>query len=517
MNLTLYRKYRPATFDELTGQNHIKITLQNEIETGRISHAYLFCGPRGVGKTTAARIFAKTINCQNLSKTKNEPCGKCDFCLEIAQARCLDIIEIDAASNRGIDEIRDLREKVKYSPSRLKYKVYIVDEAHMLTIEAFNALLKTLEEPPAHSIFILVTTETHKLPETIISRCQRFDFKKINSADLISRLSMIVSREKKEVPDSVLQRIARHSEGCARDAESLLGQILSLGEKKISQEMADLVIPGSNLHSVLELVGYLSKKDAVSGIALVNKFLNEGYDLRIFTADLIEVLRKIMLIKIDLKLNDFVSEYDKDLEKMISVLVADISKEEIIFMIEKFISVGKELKFADIVQFPLEVAIVEICSRKGESRKDTPKTDELPRLPESKKKLNANGAVHGTALESSLVQIKKRWQEVLLCLKKYNNSLASALKTASPSNFENDTVQICFKYQFHQERFNEPKNRDLVENAFKEILGFDIRINPVNINELPEGKASQIEADMPKPAETGLDQILQAFGGKIVD
>lgn len=520
MNLTLYRKYRPKSFAELVGQNHIKTTLQNELELSKISHAYLFTGPRGIGKTTMARIFAKAVNCQNLAKTKNEPCNKCEYCQEINNGRALDIIEIDAASNRGIDEIRDLREKVKYSPTRLKYKVYIIDEAHMLTIEAFNALLKTLEEPPAHAIFILVTTEVHKLPQTIISRCQRFDFKKINLEDLVTRLNHIASQEKKSVPKEILQKIAQRSEGCLRDAESLLGQILSLADKKVTAEQAELIVPRSDLDLMLGLIDYLVKKQSASAITLVNKLVEEGVDLQVFVNDLIEILRKLMLLKINAQLDEFAIDFDQKTSKKLEQLSQLVKISDLIEFIEKFISVKKDLKSAEIIQFPLELAIVIICQGDQTDSvipskpiiKSEAEKEKNPRIKEVSKKETSSSRIKLT-----LEQIRDKWEEVLICLKKYNNSLASVLKVGSPFDIKDDTVQLCFKYKFHQERIEDVKNKQILEKVLKEIFGFDIKVQTVTVKDLPKEKVAEIEAELPKQVDPNLENILQTFGGKIIE
>ena len=262
MTTTIYRKYRPQIFKEIIGQEYIKQTLQNEIAAGKIAHAYIFSGPRGVGKTTLARVFAKSINCENRKENESEPCNKCASCEDIATGRSLDLIEIDAASNRGINEIRELRERTRFAPVKSKYKVFIVDEVHMLTIEAFNALLKTLEEPPEYIIFILCTTEIHKVPETIISRCQRFDFKTIDIKEITKRLETIVKAEGIKADKKVLKNIAYHSEGHPRDAESLLAQVLALvtEDKKIDLEQLELILPSSDFDLVLKLIKSLAKR-----------------------------------------------------------------------------------------------------------------------------------------------------------------------------------------------------------------------------------------------------------------
>ena len=231
--ISLYRKYRPHNFDNLVGQDHIKTTLVNALKNGHVSHAYLFTGPRGTGKTSTARLIAKALNCTDLHDDF-EPCNKCEFCTDINDGRLIDLIEIDAASNRGIDEVRDLKEKINFAPSRAKYKIYIIDEAHMMTKEAFNALLKTLEEPPAHAYFILATTEVHKIPETIISRCQRFDFRRIGTKALMTRLSYICQKEEIKAQDSALEVISKYVDGGLRDAIGLVEQLTA--DKKLLLE-----------------------------------------------------------------------------------------------------------------------------------------------------------------------------------------------------------------------------------------------------------------------------------------
>lgn len=363
MSLAIYRKYRPQKWSDLTGQNHIKVTLQNEIEAGKIAHAYLFTGPRGIGKTTSARLFAKAINCENRKEGESQACGTCNSCLELVEGNDLDILEIDAASHTGVDNVREnIIANARFTPAKRKYKVFIIDEVHMLSISAFNALLKILEEPPEYAIFILATTEIHKVPATIISRCQRFDFKKINAEDLIKRLSMICQQEEVKVPKKVLADIARISEGASRDAESLLGQILSLGEKEVSEEEASLIIPATHYDSVLELTDCLENKNSQQAISLINKLTDEGADLLQLTDELIEFLRRILLGKITGSLKDFSLDLDQDMEKKIVDLSGKFEVNELIELINIFISKKQEIKTAAIVQLPLEVAVIEYCS-----------------------------------------------------------------------------------------------------------------------------------------------------------
>ena len=279
------------------GQNHVKVTLENEIQTGKFSHAYLFCGPRAVGKTTLARLLAKSINCQERKNGEYEPCNNCSHCQEITEGKSLDVVEIDAASHTGVDNVREnIIAASKISPSQLDYKVFVIDEVHMLSISAFNALLKVLEEPPSNVIFVLCTTEVHKVPSTIISRCERFDFKRVNMADMVKKLNYIAEQEGIKVDKEILEQVARHAEGYVRDAESLLGQLVAISGKEITQKEADLVLPRSDLDMILDLLDKLVKKDVSKSVRIVNNLVDNGVDLKKFTSDLIEVLRKLMLL-----------------------------------------------------------------------------------------------------------------------------------------------------------------------------------------------------------------------------
>ena len=293
----LYRRWRSQTFDELIGQEHVTQTLRNALRDGRIAHAYLFTGPRGTGKTSMARLLAKAVNCLHPDPAQR-PCNSCEICGAIMRGSLLDLIEIDAASNRGIDEIRDLRDKVNFSPSQARYKVYVIDEVHMLTPEAFNALLKTLEEPPPHVIFVLATTEPHKIPDTVLSRCQRFDFRRIPTYKIVERLAFILEQEDRRAEQGALEMIARSAEGCMRDAISLMDQLLSYGGDVITESQVQAVRGTISGQAIVALADFLVAGDAASGLALINQMASEGIDLRQLAIQLVAHLRSVLLCRV---------------------------------------------------------------------------------------------------------------------------------------------------------------------------------------------------------------------------
>jgi len=358
--LVFYRKYRPKDFSEVINQKITVQILTNAISKNQIAHAYLFAGPRGTCKTTLARIFAKAINCEKRKEGEFEPCNKCSSCSDINESRALDLIEIDAASNRGIDEIRELREGIRFSPVRSKYKVFIIDEAHQLTKEAFNALLKTLEEPPAYAVFILVTAEPEKMPATILSRVQRYDFKRLSLNDIIKRLEYISKKEDLKVHDEALRLIALSSGGGLRDAESLLGQISIIKDGKISLEDVELLIGSVNFAKIKDFIDLMVKKDKSGAIKFINEIHENGYDLSEFNKGIIGYLRRLLIIKISNDLADLLKEEITDDELNILVKQAEkLEVEHIKKWIDQFLSSQNTIKRSPIPTLPLELAVIE--------------------------------------------------------------------------------------------------------------------------------------------------------------
>ena len=366
MSLVIYRKYRPKTFKEVVGQEHIIRTLTNAISSGMLSHAYLFSGPRGSGKTTVARLLAKAVNCENRKDGSFEPCNQCSSCQEIMSDRSIDLIEIDAASHTGVDEIRELINGIKFSPAKSKYKVFIIDECHQLSKGAINALLKTLEEPPAHAIFILATTEIHKMIPTIVSRCQRHDFRKLTQAEIVGRLKEIGQKERAKIEKSVLELIASNSEGALRDAEGLLDQILCFrggdSNKEIKLEDIKDILGIVDINVVSQLVDFVSQKKTPEAIDFLNKTLEKGTDPKEFIKILIRYLRQALLLKIDPDLNNpiIMGLTAEEQQKLLSQ-AKNFQELELHRLINLFLDAENKMRYSSIPQLPLELAIVESC------------------------------------------------------------------------------------------------------------------------------------------------------------
>lgn len=540
MKETLYRKYRPGNFSEIIGQTHIVRTLTNAVKNGRVGQAYLFTGPRGTGKTSIARILAKTVNCEK--PRDGITCEKCETCKLISENKTLDIIEIDAASNTGVDNIRELRETVALQPTKLKYKVYIIDEVHMLSTGAFNALLKTLEEPPPHVIFILATTEIHKVPATIISRCQRFDFARLPIENIIEKLSLIAKSEKIKIGKEALEMIAISAEGGMRDAESLLSQIISLEDKDVTTAEVEEILGTADRKYTENIAKMVIEKNTAEAIGQINKLLDNGYDLSVFNKSLINYFRQLMLLKINEKLSDFFT-YEMTKEQIENMKKIAISAElpDILLAINLFLEAQNKINSFILPQLPLEIAIImatqkfpeenikyDVSSIKPEEN-NQPKNN--PPFPpgenvqgtgegvsklENKKKLTEKK--QNSSLDIDFV--KNNWNKLLAEIKPYNHSLNAFLSNCKVIKVEGAAITIATPYDFYREKLDEPGNRLTIEKVFSSILGSKVSVSIITDKSIAIRKSEHTENKELEKSGTQdplLASALEIMGGKIVE
>jgi DNA polymerase-3 subunit gamma/tau len=533
MSNTLYRKYRPQKFSEVIGQNHIVQTLSNAIKNNRVGQAYLFTGPRGTGKTTLARLFAKAVNCENIKDA--EPCLKCEICKNIAENRSLDIIEIDAASNTGVDNIRELRETIKLPPTQAKYKVYIIDEVHMLSSGAFNALLKTLEEPPTHVIFILATTEIHKVPETIISRCQRFDFMRLSFENIIKKLSQIAKKEDIKIEKNALEMIAVSAEGGMRDAESLLAQVIALEDKNITAKEVENILGTSDHGNTEKMAELLLEKNISGALKLVNNLTNEGHDLEVFNKSLLNYLRQLLVVSVDKSLSktfslELTSEQIEKIEKISKDKTGDILK-----LLGNFSEIQGKIKSSFIPQLPLEMAIVKVGNFRDFEIITQPNNTESPVLrPEpiiernidseiAMKEIEEESIPEYSNAEINMDQIFDNWRGLIQEIKPYNHSLSAFLINCQPVEIKDGQLIIATKYEFYKDKLSETQNKLTIENVLAKILGTKLKVKFLSEDEagikIKSQSAPKDSSSPQKPRETSslLDDALEMMGGKIVE
>ena len=479
-----YRKWRPQTLAEVVGQEQVTQTLRNALSSDCVSHAYLFCGPRGTGKTSTGRILAKAVNC--LTNGKGEPCNTCPMCQAITEGSSLDVIEIDAASNRGIDEIRDLRERVNYAPNQARYKVYIIDEVHMLTKEASNALLKTLEEPPPYVIFILATTEAHKVLPTIQSRCQRFDFRRISQTDIVSKLTRVCSSEGIHLEPEGLRLIARSATGSLRDAENLLEQLATYYGAEIELHQVQSVLGITGDQRTRELVKHVVNNDISAGMTTINSVNSDGLDLKQFNREVVEYLRGLLLIKTGSdEAVDFTAEDMAELKD----LAARASLVQILKAVKLFGQL--ELGFDNYSTLPLELALVD-CVLASEGEKESPpspmgyeirqpakvatpptkpKPTNVPTPPVPEVATTITPPPPGSELE----QLRQNWRQVIEQAPEdtKRTPAIAILRSAGvkPVAFEDNTVVLAFRYPLHKEKIEEPENQRIAEKIISNFLG----------------------------------------------
>jgi len=521
MSYTVFAlKWRPNNFDEIIGQPHIVGTLKNAIEKSRLAHAYLFAGPRGIGKTSTARILAKALNCQ-MGPTAN-PCGKCASCLGVSKGNSLDVIEIDGASNTGVEDVRTLRENVKFAPVSGKFKIYIIDEVHMLSTPAFNALLKTLEEPPEFVKFIFATTHPDKIPSTVLSRCQRLDFRRISNMEIISQLEKIVKSEKIDVDKEVLLAIAKASDGALRDAESILDQLFSFSKGRISIKEVISVLGLVEQEALFEITGTIIKKDPQQALVFLNKIIDDGKDLNIFLSNLIEHFRNLMVAKVtkgDSKLIDLPVEICSRLLEQ----AQSMTMEEIFSSFNVLVNAQEMAKRLDSVRIPLEISIVRLSNEKKISDDNATHGEKSPNRDRAEKKevkavvekgINTPAKQEGKILESkndiTLDNVKEVWQNVLENLSKIKISVATYLREGELLNLQGNLLTVSFPkgHMLHKESLERRENREIVEKNISQALNSPLRVSFVVSCESRQENAEE--------GGSFIKSVMDVFGGRIV-
>lgn len=468
MSTVLYRKYRSQDFNQLIGQDHITKILKNAIKSDQISHAYLFVGSRGTGKTSTARIFAKAVNCTHIKKDGN-PCNKCDICESINLGNYLDMIEIDAASNRGIDQIRELKEKIEFVPSKGRFKIYIIDEVHMLTTEAFNALLKTLEEPPAHVIFILATTDVHKLPPTILSRCQRYDFRLGTPDEVRNAINMVLSTENFKIEKEGLELVVKNARGSYRDALSLLdvvvnSQLKSKNPKEITEDEVRNVLGIPEVYMVDNFLSALINGDSKGALECINELESKGTNLVQFTSFTLEVLREVLVAKIS---GNDIEEY---------TFAEGLGLRDLLSLIKEFLNVERELKGNSNQILILQMLIPVFMEKFSDVREETKKKTIVEGKSESVEIVNSDVIV------LCLDDVKKKWKSVVEATKPLNQTLFAFLNSSEPISIEENTLSIEVPFKFYKDQIDSAASRDIINQAIFDTLGTHCRVK-CSVNE----------------------------------
>ena len=545
--LVLARKYRPQKFSEVIGQEHISELLEKSITSKRIAQAYLFCGPRGIGKTSCARILAKSLNCQKGPTL--DPCGECASCKEIVQANSFDVLEIDGASNRGIDEIRTLRENVKFAPSYGRFKIYIVDEVHMLTMEAFNALLKTLEEPPEHVKFILATTSPNKVPSTIISRCQRFDFKRISVSTIIATLANLCRKENFVIEEEALFAIAKASSGSLRDALSILDQLSALSERTINAKDVFSMLGLVETELLFDLVDCLAKKDCSQAFVVFDHIIEQGKDIRQMGRDLVEHFRHLMIIKVGGKTLGKLVDYPISIKEMLLTQAEQFPLKEILNALETLIETQEISRIMESQRTPLEIAFAKLIYQKeipspvanpvpvktwtvAQPIAAAPATSQNtivspPLLEPKRSTLKDQKGQVVVSVESpvamreesislleeeiegalDLEKIKRSWDAITYAISREKMSVATFLQEGSPFELKGSKLIIGFSQatNFHKESLEHKDNLRLVEKVFSEKLKTKMII-----------EFKIVENYKPQDDEPLVQRALETFKGKVV-
>ena len=528
-----YRKWRPQNLSEVVGQEHVTQTLRHAVANGRVAHAYLFCGPRGTGKTSTGRILAKAVNC--LNPEQGEPCNSCALCKAINESSAPDIIEIDAASNRGIEDIRKLRERVNYSPNLARYKVYIIDEAHMITTDAANAFLKTLEEPPPHAIFILATTEPHKVMSTILSRCQRFDFHRLSQSSVISKLNLVCEKEGVNIVPEALRLIAKVTTGSLRDAENLLEQLVTYYGHEIELHQVQEMLGISGDMRIRELARHIVNKDITAGLKTINSVASDGLDLRQFNRELVDYLRELLLVKSG---SEEVLDVTSDDLIEIKELATSASLDYLLTAVKRFGEI--DLRLDNYSSLPLELALVDcilsVTGDKQPAKPKQPEPEELATVPsrptkstKSAPKTKTQAPAENAEIEAEPSKLKEtpetmapspeidllrsRWKDFVNAMRgegSKGNLDAFLRSSCEPLAIENNTLVLGFYHKFHKEYIEDPKYKHLVEKKLREVFGHSYQVRCVLTSPSEQARAKmETESPLVKAAK-------ESYGAKVI-
>jgi DNA polymerase-3 subunit gamma/tau len=517
MSQALYRKWRPNTWSDVIGQAHVVDTLRNAVAAGKVGHAYLFSGPRGTGKTTTARLLAKAVNCTH-DDLAQRPDGSCENCLAVQTGSFLDLIEIDAASNTSVEDVRELRDKINFSPNRGQYKVYIIDEVHMLSTAAFNALLKTLEEPPPHAIFVLATTEVHKIPATVLSRCQRHEFRRLPLAEIVGHLQTLAKEEKIKVEAAALELIARQATGSMRDAISLLDQLSSLG-KEIKLAWAEEVLGAATSQSVLDLLDALQANDSAAGLAVIERALDGGTDPRQFARQLVEYLRGVLLMRMGADVGPALGAEEK---KQMGAHAQGFRVPVILRTIRLFNEAALAARGAWQPSLPLELAFVEALGEAGSAAaaqpptsqpasQGTPPQAEAQSAPKSQPVQEEPQMGAAPAQQTDAAAFGgEQWDQLKDSVRKSNANLAALLNSVRGRELRGNVLHLGFASDVLKEKMEKEENLSAVQAALDEIAGTPMQVRCF----IASGKSGEVP---PGVDNAGLVAAALRLGGEIVD
>ena len=503
MSQALYRKWRPATWDEVIGQQHVVSTLRNAVAAERVGHAYLFAGPRGTGKTTLARILAKAVNCTH-DDLSQRPDDACEHCQAVNKASFLDLIEIDAASNTSVEDVRDLRDKINFSPNRGRYKVYIIDEVHMLSTAAFNALLKTLEEPPPHAIFVLATTEVHKIPATVLSRCQRHEFRRIPVVDIVAHLKAMAEDEGISVEDPALELIARQSTGAMRDAISLLDQLSGMGET-ITLDMAQIVLGTATSQSVLDVIDALQAEDSAAGLDRIHAALDGGSDPRQFARQVVDYLRDVLLVRMG---NADQVDASAEERQHMAKHAQGFEVNELLRIVKVFNAAATETRGAWQPSLPLEMAFVEALVKPEAVAVKT-----VVPTPQAKTsqptQTNPTSKAPAPKAAPANDELSKGWPGFVQAVKGKDAQVGALLNSVKAREIRGSSLLLGFASQILKEKMEKDEARAMAEEAAQEAYGraLDVKCFVANMSgEIP-----------PELDSSGMVATALRLGGEIVD